>query len=138
MNSENVLSIADSINRVLLTCNEHPQLWKEDKYKLLEIVQNEHPIFYETYPRVCRGILFNEDIFPLLEMLEQFGKVQSGEKTLEEANNLISKNINDKYITPVLNSEKLVSERDSKISGNRQDDGEGDRDISKGIKLSFE
>ena len=55
------------------------------------------------------------DIRPLLSMLEKFGKVQIGQLSFQQANDTIVDELNSKYVDGVLNSDKLVKEREAKI-----------------------
>ena len=48
-------------------------------------------------------------------MLYAFGKVQSGEVSVDKANESVTNALNATYINPTLNSEKLVKERERKM-----------------------
>jgi hypothetical protein len=48
-------------------------------------------------------------------MLEKFGKVQTGQLSFQQANDTIVDELNSKYVDGVLNSDKLVKEREAKI-----------------------
>ena len=65
--------------------------------------------------RICRIIVQGHDIRPLLSMLEKFGKVQTGQLSFQQANDTIVDELNAKYVDGVLNSDKLVKEREAKI-----------------------
>ena len=114
-NSENMNYIADNILRALNVCKENKNLWKTDKYAMIRLIQADNPKFYELYPRICRIICFEDDISPLLGMMNTFAQVQNGNLSLEKANDVISGALNAKYVDPVLNSEKLTKEREEKI-----------------------
>jgi hypothetical protein len=47
--------------------------------------------------------------------MKTFAKVQQGSLTLDEANDLVTNGLNEKYVDGVLYSEKLVKEREEKI-----------------------
>ena len=49
-------------------------------------------------------------------MLEKFGKVQVGQLSFQEANDNIVNELNEKYVDGILNSDKLVKEREDKIN----------------------
>jgi hypothetical protein len=49
-------------------------------------------------------------------MLEKFGKVQVGQLSFQEANDNIVNELNEKYVDGILNSDKLVKEREEKIN----------------------
>ena len=118
-NSENMNYIADNILRALNVCKENKNLWKTDKYAMIRLIQADNPKFYELYPRICRIICFEDDISPLLGMMNTFAQVQNGNLSLEKANDVISGALNAKYVDPILNSDKLVRERDDKIKSGK-------------------
>jgi hypothetical protein len=113
-NTQNMNYIADNILRALNLCKENKTVWQSDKYAMIRLIQADNPKFYELYPRICRIICFEDDISPLLGMMNTFAKVQNGELSLEKANDAISGALNAKYVDPILNSDKLVKERDEK------------------------
>ncbi len=118
-NSQDMNYIADNIIKALDLCKQNKEVWKSDKYAMIRLIQADNPKFYELYPRICRIICFEDDITPLLGMMNTFAKVQNGEMSLEKANDVIGTALNAKYVDPVLNSEKLTKEREEKIkSGN--------------------
>jgi len=81
---------------------------------VLSKIKDKYEDFYELYPRICRILVFSDDITPLLGMIKTFSKVQVGELSFQEANESITNAINSKYVDQVLNSDKLVKERDEK------------------------
>jgi hypothetical protein len=109
-------TIADNIIQALNVCKQNKEILKTDKHAMLRLIQKDNPHFYEKYPRVCRSIVFEEDITPLLGMMNTFAKVQNGELSLDNANDSISSALNAKYVDPVINSDKLVKERENKIN----------------------
>ncbi len=113
-NTQDMNYIADNIIKALNLCKENKTVWQSDKYAMIRLIQADNPKFYELYPRICRIICFEDDITPLLGMMNTFAKVQNGELSLEKANDAISGALNAKYVDPILNSEKLVKERDEK------------------------
>jgi len=114
-NKESMSVMSDNIIKVLQLCNQHKELWKNDKYEMLRKIKERHEDFYELYPRICRILVFSDDITPLLGMIQTFSKVQTGEMSFQEANNSITNAINAKYIDGVLNSDTLVKEREEKM-----------------------
>jgi len=82
---------------------------------MIRLIQAEHPTFYESYTRVCRILVLEENIEPLLAMMKTFATVQNGELSLDKANEVITKGLNSKYVDPILNSDSLVKEREKKI-----------------------
>lgn len=113
--NQNMCNMADEIIKVLATCNKNKETWQKEKYAMIRIIQAEHPKFYETYTRVCRILVLEENIDPLLAMIKTFAGVQNGELSLDKANEVITKGLNAKYVDPVLNSDELVKEREGKI-----------------------
>ena len=118
-NSQNMNYIADNVIRALNICKENKNLWKTDKYAMIRLIQADNAPFYELYPRICRIICFEDDITPLLGMMNTFAQVQNGNLSLEKANDAISGALNAKYVDPILNSDKLVRERDDKIKSGK-------------------
>lgn len=114
-NKESMSVISDNIIKILQLCNQHKDLWKTDKYEMLRKIKEHYEDFYELYPRICRILVFSDDITPLLGMIQTFSKVQAGKMSFQEANNSITNAINAKYIDGVLNSETLVKEREEKM-----------------------
>lgn len=120
-NKENVGTICDHIIRALGICMKNKDVWTNDKYQMIKLIQNDNEIFYEVYPRICHIIVFSDDITPLLGMIKTFGRVQAGELSFNDANNSITTALNAKYVDNVLNSDKLKEERDRKIKEKVQD-----------------
>lgn len=81
----------------------------------MQIIESTNKYFYDNYQRICRIIVQGHDIRPLLSMLEKFGKVQTGQLSFQQANDTIVDELNSKYVDGVLNSDKLVKEREAKI-----------------------
>ena len=118
LNEQKMSFICDQIINVLKFMRQNKNTYNEDKDEMLRMIKNEMPNFYNIYPRICRSLVFEDDISPLLGMIQTFGKVQNKEMSWEKANNLITNALNAKYVDPVLNSEKLVRERDEKQKSN--------------------
>ena len=112
--------IADDVIKVLKVCLSSKDTWKSDKNAMLKLIQMNHPTFYESYPRICRSIVYENDITPLISMITTFAKVQDGDLSLNKANDMISGALNAKYVDPVLNSDKLVREREQKQRDERE------------------
>jgi hypothetical protein len=115
LNQESILSISDHIINVMGICLQNKAVYDTDKRKMMQIVEASNKYFYDNYQRICRIIVQGHDIRPLLSMLEKFGKVQVGQLSFQEANDNIVNELNEKYVDGVLNSEKLVKEREEKI-----------------------
>ena len=113
-NRDKMEDIADDIIKVLKTCLVNKDVWKNNKKEIIEIIKKNNSDFYEKYPRICRTLALEDDITPLIGMISQFAKVQNGELTINKANDMISGALNAKYVDPVLNSDKLVQEREEK------------------------
>jgi hypothetical protein len=113
-NQENMSTMSDKIIKVLYLCLDNQDLWKNDKYAMVRKIKEEYEEFYELYPRICRILVFADDITPLLGMINTFNKVQQGQMTFEQANESITGAINAKYVDGVLNSDTLIKEREEK------------------------
>lgn len=113
-NNEKMSKLCDDIIRTLDIIRKNKNMFDTNKTEMLRIVKFDNPVFYDKYPRVCRTLVFEDDISPLLAMIQTFGQVQEGKISFETANNIIGSSINAKYIDPVLNSDKLVREREEK------------------------
>jgi hypothetical protein len=106
--------MADEIIKVLKVCLANKELWKNNKPEMIKVIKSNNSDFYEKYPRVCRTIVNENEISPLLGMINTFARVQNGEVSLNKANDLIQGALNTQYVDPVLNSDKLVKEREEK------------------------
>lgn len=113
-NTEKMSKLCDDIIRALALITKNKETYNNDKNEMLRIVKFDNPGFYDKYPRICRTLVFEDDISPLLGMIQTFAQVQEGKISFDKANNLITGAINAKYIDPVLNSNKLVKEREEK------------------------
>lgn len=113
-NKQEMTKIADEIIDILKFCLSNKSIWKSDKQQMLTMIKDHNETFYERYPIICRIMLNSDDITPLLTMIKTFGEVQEGKMSLDKANNMMSGQINNKYVDPVLQSDKLVKEREEK------------------------
>lgn len=113
-NTEKMSKLCDDIIRALGLITKHKDTYKNEKNEMLRIIKFDNPVFYDKYPRICRTLVFEDDISPLLGMIQTFAQVQEGKISFDKANNMITSAINAKYIDPVLNSDKLVKEREEK------------------------
>ena len=113
-NDQKMVFVADKIIESLKYCLANKNLWQTDKDEMLRQLKFNDLEFYEKYPRICRTIVFEEDITPLIGMINTFAKVQEGNLSFDKANEMISGALNAKYVDPILNSDKLVKEREEK------------------------
>jgi hypothetical protein len=118
LNEQKMSYICDEIINVLKFMRQNKEIYNENKDEMLRMIKTEMPNFYTNYPRICRSLVFEDDISPLLGMIQTFGKVQNKELSWEKANNMITTALNAKYVDPVLNSDKLVREREEKQKSN--------------------
>lgn len=118
LNEQKMSYICDQIINVLNFLKQNKEIYNSNKEEMLRMVNREMPSFYSLYPRICRTLVFEDDISPLLGMIQMFGKVQNKEMSWEKANDTITNALNAKYIDPILNSEKLVREREEKQKSN--------------------
>lgn len=106
--------LCDDIYKAYLLCKDNENVWHDDKVEMLKIIKQNLPKFYQDNPRICRSIVNQENIDPLLHMIRTFYLVQTGEITLEQANKHITEGLNATFVDPILNSEDLVKEREQK------------------------
>ena len=114
-NNDNMMDVADNIIKALNVCLVNKTLWKNDKPKMLKLLEADNPVFYDMYPMICNRLIYCDDIKPLLGMISIFNQVQSNTLSLEKGNSLISSSLNKLYVDDVLNSEKLTKEREEKM-----------------------
>lgn len=120
LNEQKMSYICDEILNILKFMKLNKETYNTNKEEMLRMVKNEVPSFYSLYPRICRTLVFEDDISPLLGMISTFGKVQNKEMSWEKANDSITNALNAKYIDPILNSDKLVKEREEKQKEEQQ------------------
>jgi hypothetical protein len=118
LNEQKMSYICDEIINVLKFMRLNKSTYNENKEEMLRMIKSEMPNFYNVYPRICRALVYEDDISPLLGMIQTFGKVQQGSMSWEKANNMITTALNAKYVDPILNSDKLVREREEKQKNN--------------------
>lgn len=118
LNEQKMSYICDEIINVLNFLKQNKEIYNSNKEEMLRMINREMPSFYSLYPRICRTLVFEDDISPLLGMIQMFGKVQNKEMSWEKANDTITNALNAKYVDPILNSEKLVREREEKQKSN--------------------
>ena len=82
-NQESMGVISEKIILILHLCLENKELWKTDKYAMLRKIKDKYEDFYELYPRICRILIFADDITPLLGMIKTCSKVQIGEMSFQ-------------------------------------------------------
>ena len=113
-NTESVEIILDQILKLQNFCLEHPDLYKNDKLKLRNLVDEKFPDFYKKYPQICYTVMSGKNLDPLFDMLNLFGNVQKNNISFDKANELIVNGLNEKYVNPILESDKLKKEREEK------------------------
>lgn len=118
LNEQKMTYICDEIINVVKFMKLNKSTYNENKEEMLRMIKTEMPNFFLIYPRICRALVYEDDISPLLGMIQTFGKVQQGTMSWEKANNIVTSSLNAKYVDPVLNSEKLVREREEKQKKN--------------------
>lgn len=113
-NTEKMSKLCDNIIRALGVIKKNESIYQSNKEEMFKIIKFDNPEFYEKYPKICRILVYTDDISPLIKMIKTFGQVQEGTMSFDKANNIISSTINSLYIDPILNSDKLVKEREEK------------------------
>lgn len=115
MNREyNADEILDNIKHVMNVCKEYDYLYKNSKNEMMVKIREWDPVFYNRHYRVCKTIVFEEDINELLSMIDAKKRLENKESTLEDEDKKISDTYNNKYVTPILNKKELVEEREKK------------------------
>lgn len=114
LNEQKMSYICDEIINVLKFMRQNKEIYNQDKDEMLRMIKTEMPNFHMVYPRICKALVFEDDISPLLGMIQTFSQVQNKTMSWEKANNDITNALNAKYVDPILNSEKLIKEREEK------------------------
>ena len=115
-NKEDVGEIIVNIVDLYKVCLMNKNTWNDDKEKMMDLMEQRNPLFFNKYYRICKTLVEYEDISPLISMLKNFYKVQSNKTKFKDANNEFNNSINAEYVDPILQSEKLVNERQQKIN----------------------
>ena len=114
-NTQDISMIADNIISIIQLCIHNKEKWMNDKPEMLKIIEKQNNFFYTCYNRLCHDVVEMDNLEPMVAMLKTFYKVQTGEISFENANKIINDAINGTFIEPVLNSDKLKSEREEKL-----------------------
>ena len=115
-NKEDISDIMENVVDMYRLCGAHKEVWKIDKEKMLELMEKRNPLFYNKYHRICKTLVEYEDIRPLITMLKSFYQVQTNKLSFTAANKNFNDANNSVFVDPVLNSEKLVKEREMKMT----------------------
>ena len=118
-NKEDVGEIIVNIVDLYKVCLMNKNTWNNDKDKMMDLMEKRNPLFFNKYYRICKTLVEYEDISPLITMLKNFYKVQSNKIKFKDANNEFNNSVNAEYVDPILQSEKLVNERQQKINTNK-------------------
>ena len=114
-NKEDISGIMENIVDMYRLCGANKEIWKNDKEKMGDLMEKRNPLFYNKYHRICKTLIEYEDIRPLIAMLKSFYQVQTNKLSFSEANKNFNDANNAVFVEPVLNSEKLVKEREEKM-----------------------
>ena len=120
INTEKMSALCDNIMRIMTLIKENKEIYQTNKNEMLRIVKFDNLAFYDKYPRICRTLVFEDDIEPLIGMIRTFGQVQNGLLSFEKANDLITNALNAQYVDPILNSPEMVKEREEKQKQEKQ------------------
>lgn len=115
LNEQKMAYICDELIDILKFMRQNKEIYKNNRDEMARMIKLEKPNFYQLYPRVCRSIIYEDDIQELIKMIHMFGNVQEKNMDWEKANKIICEDLNDKYVNPILNSEKLTNERKNMI-----------------------
>ncbi len=84
-NVEKMSKLCDYIIRALDLIKKNKTIYDTDKTEMLRIVKFDNLEFYDKYPRVCRTLVYEDDISPLIGMIQTFGQVQEGKMSFKKA-----------------------------------------------------
>ena len=115
-NKESIDIIVDNIIDVIKCCLDHKNIWNSDKKEMINIVEKHNKYFHDNYYRILKTLIEFDNIDPMIAMLKQFHKVQTKQLNFEDSTKIINDSINDVYVNPLLNSDKLKKEREIKIA----------------------
>jgi len=115
-NKEDIGNILVNIVDLYKVCLMNKDTWNNDKEKMMDLMEQRNALFFNKYYRICKTLVEYEDITPLITMLKNFYKVQTNKTKFKDANDEFNSSVNAKYVEPILQSEKLVNERNSKIN----------------------
>lgn len=110
-----ISEILQKIKEIFCLCKENQDTYKNNKDEMLKMVARNDTVFYNKHYRICRTIVYEDDISDLLIMIEKFHKIKINQKTLEDADKEIANKYNSKYVNPILNKKELVEERENKM-----------------------
>lgn len=69
--------ICDKIINVLKFMRQNKEIYNENKDELFHMIKTEIHNFYTNYPRICRTLVFEDDISPLLRMIQTLVKYKT-------------------------------------------------------------
>jgi hypothetical protein len=115
-NKESIDTIVDNIISIIKCCLENKDIWNNNKDEMIKIVEKYNKYFHDNYYRITKTIVEIDNIDPLLGMLRKFHSVQSEKIDFESVNKIIQDGINDVYVEPLLQTDKLKKEREIKIA----------------------
>lgn len=107
--------ILQKMKEIFCLCKENQDIYKNDKDEMMRMVGGHDPVFYNRHYRICKTIVYEDDISDLLAMLEKLHKIKTNQQTLEDTDKEIANKYNSKYVNPILNKKELVEERERKM-----------------------
>ena len=110
-----ISEIIDKFEEILVVCKLNNDIYKNNKEEMMVKIREYDPVFYNRHYRICKTIVYEDDITELLAMLEKLHEIQTNKASLEEKDKEISNKYNAKYVNPILNKKELVEERNKKM-----------------------
>lgn len=108
VNLPDVGKILSEVMKILeyMTTDEMIDMKSQDLAAYEEQMESKFPEFADKYYAVFKKVISGEDITPLFKMLVGIDKVNRGEKTIEEVETNLGKELANKYVLPVINKNK--------------------------------
>ena len=110
-----ISEIIDKFEEILVVCKLNNDIYKNNKEEMMVKIREYDPVFYNRHYRICKTIVYEDDITELQAMLEKLHEIQTNKASFEEKDKEISNKYNAKYVNPILNKKELVEERNKKM-----------------------
>lgn len=107
--------ITEHMQIIMQICHDNNELYKNNKPEMMVKLREWDPVFYNRHYRVCKSIVFEDNITELFDMLARLKEIEKGNTTLKTQDKHISDTYNGKYINPALNTKEMIEERKQKM-----------------------
>ena len=92
--TEGVLNITDNVIECVKLCLKNKNLWFENKTKMIMLMRDSLPVFYNKFPRIVHSVGNCDDIQHLTNMLMLLFEVENGKMAITDAHKKFNE-IND-------------------------------------------